>query len=143
MSGEAVAALVREAERRGYTLVPNGSCVREPGQIAVCPERADATICFLPGVYPMNLLGVSASGEEWINMQVCGVSTRSGCTVAEAGELMREEGAQFALCLDQGADCQMLVRQGEHYLYRPSFNFRGRVSAVLAWFEHAGYALTG
>jgi hypothetical protein len=127
------ASLASDAATRGYTLRQDPSAVTERGDLFLGCDCA--CIRYLPGVYPHGVLGISATQDAWIALQVHGVSTRSGCTVAELGQLMEAAGARNAVALDQGADPQRVVQlknEGD-LLYKPSFNYRARVAAALVW----------
>jgi len=138
LPSSAIDSLVANAQAHGYRLVPARS-VSAPGDLAVDDHRA--VICFKPGIYPHNLLGIDRARGTWINIQVGGISTLSGCTISEAAQLLAEAGADHAIGLDQGADPQFLVQRGHGFYYKPSFNYRSRVSAALVW--TASLAVTG
>jgi hypothetical protein len=136
---DCVEALVEDAQTYGYTRMPTPEAVQEIGQFAL--ENHHLVCRFKPGLYPHNLLGINVARATWINVQVGGVSTRSGCTLAEAAQLMYEAGADHAIGLDQGADEQILVKVGDYFYFKPSFIYRSRVSAALVWTVRQAAAL--
>jgi len=128
---ECIETLVTDALGRAYSLMPEPEAVQEVGQFAISDHKV--VIRFRPGLYPHNLLGLDKFRTTWINLQIGGISTKSGGTLAEAANLMREAGAAYAIGLDQGADTQLLVRVGDSFYFKPSFIHRARVSAALVW----------
>lgn len=125
--------LREDAIRRGYRLVVAQDEVTGPGRMAI--DDAGAVIAYLPGLYPHSFLGLDATRGHWIHVLVDGVSTVSGCTLAEAGEVAARAGAAWAIALDQGADPQRLLRVRGEFRFRPSFTWRARVSAALVWLD--------
>ena len=130
-----VKEMIKNAKASGYIQMSDTSKVRRPGIFAL--KNESMVICFRPGLYPHNLLGLSHTADTWVDLQVGGVSTRSGCTLEEAATLLHGSCAAYAIGLDQGADPQLLVHTGDHYFYKPSFIHRSRISATIAWTSRA------
>ena len=128
-----LAALRADSEARGYRVVETAGELRGPGDVAFAGD--EVVLCYQPALYPHSVLGINATQDAWIHLQVGGVSTQSGCTVGELGRLLDEAGGRYGIGLDQGADPQRLFRRGGEMAFRPSFNYRARVSAALVWTE--------
>ncbi|MBN1675672.1 MAG: hypothetical protein JXR37_31810 [Kiritimatiellae bacterium] len=131
-----VESILNDAQARGYTLMKSALDVRRRGEFAVPGDRM--LVRFLAARYPHSLLGLDWERKNWVNLQIEGVSTRSGSTVTEAGLLMHHYGAEWAIGLDEGADPQLAVRTNQHFYYKASFNYRARIAASLVWTRRAG-----
>jgi len=123
------AEIVRQACRKaGYEEVSFYSALRQRSQFYLTPDGRTLLMRFREGVYPHNVLGFNPDEGTLINIQVDGMSGRSGCTLVEMAQLLRRAGAKFGWGLDQGADPHLMAGD----FLKGSFLERWRVSAALA-----------
>lgn len=122
-------------EQAGYREAANLLEPLSPGQWRFIPQNGHhlVQVYFKRNTYSWTMIGLSQDNKRLLSLACKGIPGKSGYTLEQAAEILRQAGACNALLIDEGEDVfQKVLLSGNQFTDLVSCN-RGRLRAIFTF----------